>query len=281
MAKPHSPVEELLSCQRPLVIGHRGCCALAPENTLPSFRLALEAGVDLIELDYHHSRDGVPVVIHDATLDRTTDARNKWRRSRVKVADKTATEIQTLDAGSWFDKQFSGAKIPLLAEALDFICGHGGIALIEHKAGDAETLVRLLRAGKLINQVVVISFDWKFLREFHELEPTQVVGALGPPIRLASGRKPRRISKRLDAKWLINLAQTGARVVVWNRQVSPTAVRRARQSGLRVWAYTVDKPSLATRLLAKGVNGLISNNPPLIQRDNLFRDPDCARLGTL
>src|SRR5438270_13634741 len=94
--------EKLLDQKRPLVIGHRGYCAIAPENTLPSFKLALEAGADLIELDYQHSKDGVPIVIHDRLLDRTTDARKKWRRRRIKVSRTTAAEIQTLDAGTWF-----------------------------------------------------------------------------------------------------------------------------------------------------------------------------------
>jgi len=173
-----SVAERLWESKSRLLIGHRGYSGIAPENTLPSFALALQAGADLVELDYQHSKDGVPMVIHDAILDRTTDARKKWKRRRIKVSHKSAAEIQTLDAGSWFDATFAGAKVPLLSEALDFICGHGGVALIERKSGDAATLAKLLRERDLINKVVVISFNWKFLREFHELEPSQVLGAL-------------------------------------------------------------------------------------------------------
>src|ERR1041384_3086855 len=131
-----SSAERLLNGKHPLIIGHRGYAAKAPENTLPSFKLALEAGVDLVELDYQHSKDGVPMVFHDRFLDRTTDARKQWRRRRVRVAAKTAVEIQTLDAGAWFDEKFSGAKVPSLAEAIEFICSKGVVALIEHKSGD-------------------------------------------------------------------------------------------------------------------------------------------------
>src|SRR6476660_1813169 len=99
---------KLLANKRPLVIGHRGYCQFAPENTLASFQMALRAGADLVELDYHLSADGVPIVIHDRELNRTTDATRRWRRKRVKVAAKTAAEIQALDAGKWFADGFAG-----------------------------------------------------------------------------------------------------------------------------------------------------------------------------
>jgi len=260
-----APAEKLLIAGHPPVIGHRGYCGVAPENTLPSFNLALDAGADLIELDYHHTEDGVPIVIHDATLDRTTDARKRWGQSRIRVAEKSARQIQTLDAGSWFNPQFAGARIPSLTEALDFICGHGVVALIEHKSGDAETLVALLCERKLINHVVVISFDWKFLREFHALDETQILGALGPPIRSADGRKPSGHSKKLCARSLDELEETGARIVVWNRRISKASVQRAHERGLKVWIYTVDDPKLAKQLLDIGVDGIITNHPPLIR----------------
>lgn len=93
------PAVDLVAFERALVIGHRGYNVIAPENTLPSFEMALKAGADLVELDYHHSRDGVPVVMHDFTLDRTTDATNHWHTNMIKIADKTLAEIRTLDAG--------------------------------------------------------------------------------------------------------------------------------------------------------------------------------------
>jgi glycerophosphoryl diester phosphodiesterase len=273
------PALKLLASACPRVIGHRGYCAIAPENTLPSFKLALEAGADLIELDYHHSKDHVPIVFHDGTLDRTTDARKKWKRSHVEVSDKTAAEIQTLDAGSWFDPQFAGTKVPRLTEALKFICDRGGVTLIEHKSGDAKTLVQLLRERKMINRVVVISFDWKFLRQLHELEPHQVLGALGPPTHLASGKRPSGIFRRFTARLLDELAKTGAKLAVWNRQVSKLAVRLAHQRGLKVWVYTVNDRRVAARLFDLGVNGLITNNPPLIRNIAIEYDDvaDAAR----
>ena len=167
---------KLLNAKRPLIIGHRGYPQFAPENTLPSWKLAIEAGADMAELDYYPSKDGELVVFHDGTLDRTTDATNRWGGTKITVTSKTAAELKTLDAGSWFDPKYAGTKIPLLTEALDAIQGSGGVTLIERKQGDAATLVRLLCEKKLINQLVVQSFDWQYLKEFHELEPTQVLG---------------------------------------------------------------------------------------------------------
>jgi glycerophosphoryl diester phosphodiesterase len=257
------PAKERLNCVvagRPLVIGHRGFCSIAPENTLPSFELAISAGADLVELDYRHTADGVPVVIHDAELDRTTDARKRWKERHVKVAAKTIAQIKSLDAGSWFDAKYAGAKVPTLAEALETI-QKGSLALIERKAGDPATCLRVLREMRLINRVIVQSFDWEFLRALHEQEPELVLGALGPPTALADGRKPVGILKKLNGSWLDELQKTGASIAVWDRRVSKDAVSLARERGLRVWVYTINDVKLARRLVKMGVAGLITNDP--------------------
>ena len=248
-----------------MIIGHRGYCGIAPENTLPSFQLALDAGVRVVELDYQQSKDGVPMVIHDPVLDRTTNARKKWKKRRVKVSQRTAAEIQMLDAGSWFDAKFAGAKVPRLEEALEFICGRGAVTLIERKSGNAAALVQLLRDRDLINRVVVISFDWKFLREFHELEPKQILGALGPPSRLSNGRKPVHVRRGLGAR-LNDLVKTGAKIAVWNRKVSSGGIRAACKRGLKVWVYTVDDGRMARRLVRRGVDAIITNHISRIQK---------------
>lgn len=263
-AQADRPALKLVASPRPLVIGHRGYCQIAPENTLPSFRLAMVAGVDLAELDYHQSKDGELIVIHDHELDRTTDATNRWGGAHIAVAAKPAAEIQSLDAGGWFDPKYKGTKVPLLREALDTI-ESGCVTLIERKAGAPGPCIELLRQKNLINKVVVQSFDWEYLRSFHEAEASQVLGALGPPERLADGKKPAPdLPKELTAEWLDQLQMTGAKVVVWNDKVSKESVRLAHERGLRVWVYTINNLELADQLLALGVDGIISNNPALI-----------------
>ncbi|SPE60846.1 conserved hypothetical protein [Verrucomicrobia bacterium] len=263
-ARP-APALELLARPGPLLIGHRGFAHAAPENTLPSFRLALAEGVDLVELDYQASRDRVPLVIHDSTLDRTTDAPARWRQRHIQVAARTAADTQNLDAGAWFNPRFAGARVPLLAEALQFIQTNG-LTLIERKTGSAADCLCLLRQMGLVNHVVVQSFDWKFLRLLHEEEPAQVLAALGPPALLANGKKPSPACKHLAARCLDELQKTGARVAVWNRHLPRAAVERAHARGLKVWVYTVDTLRLANRLLRAGVDGLITNNPRLLKQ---------------
>jgi glycerophosphoryl diester phosphodiesterase len=256
-------VPGLLAGKRALVIGHRGYSAFAPENTLPAFQLALEAGVDLVELDFRQSADGQLVVFHDPDLDRTTDARLRWGGKHIRVESMTAAEIRTLDAGHWFDSKFAGTAVPLLSEALDVI-QPSGIALLERKSGDVETTAQLLESKRMVGRVIVQSFDWSFLKGLHERLPQQPLGALGPLSGLPGVKKAPGVFGQLTGRWLRALRQTGASVVVWNKQVSRTAVRQAHEQGLRVWVYTINRPELAQKLLDIGVDGLITNNPALI-----------------
>ena len=264
------PALTLLASQRPLVIGHRGFCQIAPENTLPSFQLAIAAGADLVELDYYPSKDGKLVVIHDHDLDRTTDATNRWKQTKIKVESKTAAELQSLDAGSWFEPRYAGTRLPLLAEALDTI-QKGSVTLIERKAGAPADCIKLLRDKGLINHVVVQSFDWGYLHAFHEQEPAQMLGALGPPTQLSDGRKPSGMDKELSAAWLDELQKAGAKVAVWSQKVSKEAVAQAHQRGLKVWIYTINDPAKANELLDMGVDGIITNNTALIWKTIALR----------
>jgi glycerophosphoryl diester phosphodiesterase len=268
-AETNLPALRLIATKRPLVIGHRGYCQIAPENTLPSFKLAMAAGADLVELDYYHSKDGQLVVMHDPDLDRTTDATNRWGGRRIRVESKTVAELKTLDAGSWFDSQYAGTKVPLLSEALDTI-QKGNVTLIERKGGEPDGCIKLLKEKNLINRVVVQSFDWQYLAGFHKQQPDQVLGALGPPAKTSDGVKPTG-SGELNERWLDELEKTGAKVAVWNQKVSKAAVDQAHKRGLKVWVYTINDPALANRLLDMGVDGIITNNTSLIWRTFALR----------
>lgn len=260
--RAESPAEALLKSPRPLVIGHRGFSMIAPENTRAAFERALLAGVDLVELDYYHSRDGVPIVIHDGTLDRTTDAVARWGGKDIAIGDRTAAELTSLDAGKWFKPPFPNEKLPTLEQALDLIQSRG-MTLIERKGGDAATLHRLLTAKSLVNRLVVQSFDWNFLRDYHRLDPGQVLAALGP-LGSRAGKKLTDDEKALNRAWLEEVRDSGARIAAWNRQVDAAAVREAHAMGLKVLVYTIDEPDVAAQLLAAGVDGIISNNPAII-----------------
>jgi glycerophosphoryl diester phosphodiesterase len=259
---PQSPAEQLLASKRPLVIAHRGYSALAPENTLAAFEHGLLAGADLIELDYHHTQDGVPVVLHDFTLDRTTDATNRWGGKSLKVSDHRLAQLRELEAGLWFKSPRPALQLPTLVEALDVI-QRRGITLIERKAGDAATCVKLLQEKMLLNRVIVQAFDWDYLRDFHRLEPRQVLGALGPPSS-RDGRKLTSQEQALSVRWLDEIKAVGAPVVVWNKLVDAAALKAVRERGLKLWVYTINDEAVARDLLALGVDGIITDNPAII-----------------
>jgi glycerophosphoryl diester phosphodiesterase len=242
----------------PFLIAHRGYSQLAPENTLPAFELALAAGAKLVEMDCRETKDGVPIVIHDAEVDRTTDARKRWRKKHIRVESRTLAEIKTLDAGSWFGPSYSGARVPLLSEALDIICPTA-IALIERKSGSAANGIKLLAENGWADRTLILAFDWNYLREFHEQAPGQMLAVLGPPHRLPNGRRPLRISRTLNRRWVTYAQKTGAKVIVWNRHVSKAAIQFAHEREFKVFIYTVDNVRLAKELLAKGVDGVITN----------------------
>jgi len=261
---------ERLNQSGPLIIAHRGASGEAPENTLPAFRLALAARADLVELDYVHSADGVPVVIHDHTLDRTTDAAERWGK-KIPVEARTLAELKQLEAGSWFKPAFPGTRLPTLVEALGVI-QNGGCTLIERKAGDAAALVTLLRERDLLLDVVVQAFDWEFLKEARRNAPEMALGALGPPATL-NGRELQREEKVLSREFVDLIAAIGVQVIGWNSQVTAEAIAYAHERGLRVWIYTINDHKEARRLVDLGADGIITDQPALIRRA-LWPEPD-------
>lgn len=246
-ASERVPAAELVAADRVLVIGHRGASGCAPENTLPAFERAMAAGADLVELDYFHSADGVPVVLHDYTLDRTTNAEEVLGQPKLKVTERSLADLAKLDAGSWFHADFAGTRLPTLSESLDLIQA-GSTTLIERKGGDAATCVKLLRQKGLLDQVVVQSFDWDYVTDCHREHPALVLAALG--------RGP------LGDKQLDKVAQTGARIVGWrHNDVTPEAISLVHARGYQAWVYTVNDLARAKELVEAGIDGIITDIP--------------------
>jgi glycerophosphoryl diester phosphodiesterase len=236
---------ELIKRRDPVLVGHRGLPGEAPENTLASFEAALKHRPDFIELDYRHSGDGVPMVIHDEKLDRTTDARQKWGGENILIGTKTAKELAGLDAGRWKDERFAGTVLPTLEAALDLMTPKACV-MIERKDGDAKTLVDLLQAKKLTNRVIVQAFDWDFIDDCRRLDPTIPTGLLG--------------SDPLDADKIAKAKTIGSEVVGWKEQdLDEAGLKAALKSGFKVWSWTVNKEERARQLVSWGLNGLITN----------------------
>ncbi|MBE3593899.1 MAG: glycerophosphodiester phosphodiesterase [Candidatus Carbobacillus altaicus] len=231
---------------RPLMYAHRGASYRAPENTMAAFQFALEEGADGIELDVHTSRDGVPVVLHDARLERTTNGRG-W------VTAFTAKELQALDAGSWFDPSFRGERVPLLEEVLAWVKETSLLLNIELKdaPGTApdmhERVVQLVSAYGLVDRVVFSAFNHERLVHLKQLAP-EIERAI---LYVA----------RLYEPWVYANHVGAIGLHPYHEAVDALCVRGARAHGLKIRPYTVDDPERIRKLAECGVTAIITNRP--------------------
>jgi glycerophosphoryl diester phosphodiesterase len=250
----------------PLILGHRGSSAIAPENTLAAFSQAITDRADGIEFDVRLSRDGVPVVIHDATLKRTG-------RIDQFVSNLTAAELQEVDVGSWFadrrqtTQTFAGEKLPSLAQVFELFAGTNGVLYVEMKSdGDegpalAAAVVRLARDSKMKERVVVESFDLSAVREIKRLDSSLRTAALFEPRLLQPISTLRRL-KTVDAAVEVGADEIALHHTLASRQV----IEKALDHGLEVVVWTVDEPRWISRARSFGVKALISNNPAMMVR---------------
>ncbi|HIE39436.1 MAG TPA: glycerophosphodiester phosphodiesterase [Anaerolineae bacterium] len=239
-----------LTADRTLNIAHQGASDVAPPNTLAAFHRAAELGADGVELDVHLSADGVPVVIHDFTVDRTTNGTGR-------VADFPLAALKKLDAGSRFDPAFAGERIPTLEEVFEAV-GRRLLINVELKAvprenrGLEEAVVTLVERHGLRDRVLISSFDPFALRRVRRLAPHLPLGFLYETAPLS------RLARALAG--LMRGLQPEAIHPHW-AQVRPPTVRRAHGRGRRVVAWTVDEPEVMRRLSEWGVDGIITNRP--------------------
>lgn len=236
-----------------LKIGHRGAAGYCPENTFASFKKALDLGVDYLELDIQMTKDDELVVIHDSTVNRTTNGKGK-------VKDYTLKEIQLLDAGSWFHCNFAGEKIPSLSEFLDEFAGKIGI-LLELKKPSLYPQIVEKTAEELIkrkltspdNQIIVQSFDRHSLKRFHELLPAIPIGIL---VKNAG-------VKGISSKELRSLASYVSYVNPKITMVNKKLIKRIHNHGLKTIIWTVKKKIDLTSLKNLEVEGIISDFPDI------------------
>ncbi|NIJ10920.1 glycerophosphoryl diester phosphodiesterase [Saccharomonospora amisosensis] len=228
----------------PLTIAHRGYSAVAPENTLAAVEAGIRAGAEYVEIDAHTTADGVPVVMHDSTVDRTTDGSGA-------VSTLTADYVTGLDAGSWFSPAYAGQRVPTLGQVLDLVRNTGSTLLLEVKGprtrARTEAIVsEVLRRG-MAEQVLMQSFDVRVLRDARELAPRIQLGLL---------------RGALDADPVATARELG--VVTYNPSADallarPEVVKRLNDAGIAVMPYTVDDAARWSRLAELGVDGIITN----------------------
>jgi glycerophosphoryl diester phosphodiesterase len=240
--------------RKPLNIAHRGASAYAPENTLAAFRLALEIGADGFELDVMLSADGHLVVIHDDAVDRTTDGSGPVRQ-------KTLAELRALDASIGFDARFTGEHIPTLREVFDLVAGSRAFVNVEIKTdslkGDGleEKLVELIRRYDLGEYLLISSFDPFALWRMRRLAPDL-------PLALLYAEDQRIY---LRNRWFTFLSRPSALNPSF-RIATQEHVRWAKSKGYRLYVWTVDEEAEMRRLIALGVDGMITNKPDLLRQ---------------
>jgi len=243
------------------LIGHRGARGVAPENTLPALEHGIGVGADAIELDVHRTRDGVIVVIHDPTLERTTDGEGS-------VADHTLAELKELDAGFHFTPDdgrtypFRGrsVRIPTIDEAFETI---GDLpVIVEVKSVHAGVaLAGWLRGRPEAERIALGGFERRFVEPAAELvrwrSPTEeelrrfvLAGKIGLGLHFAPNADALMVPEK----------HKGIRVV------SRGLIRRCHSLGIGVYVWTVNRPGDMRRLLEWGVDGLISDYPAILRR---------------
>ena len=236
--------------KQPWIIAHRGYRARYPENTLVAFQAALDAGVQMIELDVALSRDRKLVVIHDATLERTTNGKGA-------VRDHTLAQLKRLDAGGWFHPRFAGEHLPELSEVLDLADGEVLInieikphAYEPHNPTDAverQTLDLVCRRN-IAERVLISSFELNLLKYIATLEHAPALGLVS--------RNP------ADKHTLENCKHLN--VISWhpNHQIlTPDQVKRMHAHNIRVFPYNADTSDEIARVLEMDVDGVITSGP--------------------
>lgn len=219
------------------IIAHRGASAYEPENTCRAVKRALEMGVDAVEVDVRLSKDGHIVVIHDATVDRTTDEKGR-------VADMTREELRSLDAGR-------GESIPTLNEILKLVAGRAEL-VIEIKVSAAEAdVIDAVKEARFEDRVTITSFVHPIVKRVKELEPGIRTGVIfyGRPVRIS------RLA--IDA--------TADVLCPHYTYVDVGMVREAKEQGLRIYPWTVNQPDDMRRLIDMEVDGIVTNKPDALK----------------
>jgi len=234
----------------PLIIGHRGASAVAPENTMAAFREAIAVGAHGIEFDVRLTRDGIPVVIHDSTLGRTGGMNQR-------VSDLSWDELRKIDVGSWFKGgSFAGETVPSLEELFDLFQTNNLSLYLEMKCDSpaeyrplAEACCRMIHEHSLIERVVVECF---------QLPALEVLKAIDPDIKTAA------LFDRgfIDQSIVERATEIGAMAVALHHRLGRKGlVGKSKQAGLHVAVWTVDDPIWIDRARSIGIDALITNDP--------------------
>ena len=236
----------------PLVIAHRGSSAQAPENTLPAFELAWQQEADGIEADFQLTKDGHIVCFHDKDTKRIAG-------EKLLVKDATLAAIRDLDAGTWKEEKYKGARIPTIAEVLATI-PPGKKIFIEIKCGPEiiDPLVRALASSGLSpDQVIVICFDSAVLKALNERDPQWRTGWL-----CSFSKKSKDTSRISPEKVMNTLGEIRASALLsGGGDVGEDLLGKLTAAGIQHYVWTINDPKLAASYRAQGTGAIITDVP--------------------
>lgn len=240
------------------IVGHKGAAAYAPENTLSSIQIAMDMGVDMIEIDVHYTKDGEVVVFHDEDVSRTTTGTGK-------IHDMTLAEVKKLDAGSKFSPKFKDERVPTLAEVIDLI--HGKVkCIIDIKSkghgyydGFAERIVEIIDEREAMDWCIIQAYDEQYLEHAYQKDSTIEMKKI-----MMGEDETHLLAFYINAKGFTdhrNMHEFYGTLNPHFKTLSQRRIFRFHARGYEVFTYVVNERVDMLKMLNMGVDGIITDNP--------------------
>ncbi len=247
---PHSNNDDFV------VIAHRGASAYAPENTHSAFKMAIEMKAEMIELDLLLSKDGIPVVIHDQNLERTTGKKGD-------VSDFTLADLRVLETGAWFDKKFKGEPFPTLEEVLTYTKDKIAVNIeIKHEAvtdtakdGIVDKALKLVYNAGMEDQVIFSSFDYRVMEHLNELDPEMPKALL-----YEKSQSGNLTPKELVEKYTVDAFNCSY------KELSEEWIEELTTHNIPFFIYTVNDKTLMEKITKAGARGIFSDYPDVLKQ---------------
>ncbi|MCG8371903.1 MAG: hypothetical protein MI700_00125 [Balneolales bacterium] len=238
-----------------VVIAHRGASAYAPENTHSAFKLAIEMNAEMIELDLLLSKDGIPVIIHEDPLERTTNGTGN-------TSDFTLNELKKLDTGSWFSSEYEGEPFPTLDEFLAYVDDVIAVNIeIKSEAvtdnaegGIVDKALALVKKYELEDQVIFSSFDYRVMIHLEELDPT-----IPKAILYDSKKSGSLLPSQLVEKYKVDAFNCSY------RELTEEWIEDLKANDIPFFVYTVNEEELMKQMINAGAAGIFSDKPDVLK----------------